>query len=271
LNFECPATSSGAPSTQCRSIRDFLEAKENIMPTLEDLKDFLTQRGVSFSEVSIQHGVQLNCRTGEIFCHYPKRGRVVVQGTRTELGNEVRAWAQGEPTDSPATRLAYGSASAAVPDGATRLVAATDGSCIGNGRGPGGWAWITEDGRQSSAGALNTTNNRMELRAVLELLTATNHCEPLVIQTDSAYVIGIFTQWLEGWRSRGLRTASGELPDNLELIEAIDGLLRDRIVTFEKVPGHAGHPLNERADALALAAARRAEAELTRRESAEDL
>jgi ribonuclease HI len=100
----------------------------------------------------------------------------------------------------------------------------------------------------------------MELRAVLELLMATSGSQPLFIQSDSEYVINIFTKWLKGWRSRGMRTSSGEPPDNLDLIEAIDRLLRDRIVTFENVPGHAGHPLNERADALALAAARRAEA-----------
>ena len=68
------------------------------------------------------------------------------------------------------------------------VIAATDGSCLGN-PGPGGWAWVTEDGREGGATATSTTNNRMELRAVLELLRAVDRSEPVVIQTDSAYVV----------------------------------------------------------------------------------
>jgi ribonuclease HI len=137
------------------------------------------------------------------------------------------------------------------------LTAATDGSCIGN-PGPGGWAWVIEDGRELAKAARNTTNNRMELMAVLQLLMATPPTEPLIIQTDSAYVIGVFTEWLEGWRRRGMRTSSRRPVENLNLIEQIAARLKDRDVRFEKVPGHAGHRLNERADALAQAAARRA-------------
>jgi ribonuclease HI len=139
-----------------------------------------------------------------------------------------------------------------------RIVAATDGACIGN-PGPGGWAWVTADGREGAAAALGTTNNRMELRAVLELLRAFRPSVPLLIQIDSAYVIGVFTEWLPKWRQRGMRTASGKQVDNADLIEAIDEQLNGRDVQFEKVPGHAGHALNERADALAVASARRAQ------------
>jgi ribonuclease HI len=96
----------------------------------------------------------------------------------------------------------------------------------------------------------------MELRAVLELLKATDSDESLVIQTDSAYVVGIFTQWLDGWRRNGMRTAARRPVENTDLIKAIDRELQERIVTFEKVPGHAGHVLNEKADALAQSAAR---------------
>lgn len=137
-------------------------------------------------------------------------------------------------------------------------VAATDGSAIGN-PGPAGWAWVTEDGREGFAGARHSTNNRMELRAVLELLLGTDNDEPLVVQTDSEYVVNIFTKWLEGWRSRGMRTAARKPVENRDLIERIDSLLRGRKVEFEWVRGHAGHVLNERADALANGAARRAE------------
>jgi ribonuclease HI len=122
-------------------------------------------------------------------------------------------------------------------------VAATDGSALGN-PGPGGWAWVTEDGREGSAAATYTTNNRMELRAVLELLRAIDKSEMLVIQADSAYVIGVFTQWLEAWRRKGMRTSRNAPVENQDLIEAIAQELDGRQVRFEKVPGHAGHRLN---------------------------
>lgn len=137
------------------------------------------------------------------------------------------------------------------------IVAATDGGCIGN-PGPGGWAWVMEDGSHSSASARHTTNNRMELRAVLELLRVAPANEPLLIITDSQYVQKVFTEWLPVWRSRGMRTASRRPVENKDLIEVIDRELANRTVTFEWVRGHAGHPLNERADELANTAARRA-------------
>src|SRR5438874_7959500 len=98
------------------------------------------------------------------------------------------------------------------------VVAATDGSCIGN-PGPGGWAWVIDDGREDAMAAQYTTNNRMELMAVLQLLRATASEEPLVVQTDSAYVVGIFTEWLDGWRDRGMRTNSKRKIENVDLIE----------------------------------------------------
>lgn len=141
--------------------------------------------------------------------------------------------------------------------------AATDGSALGN-PGPAGWAWVTEDGREGFAGARHSTNNRMELRAVLELLLAVDPRAPLIIQTDSAYVIGVFTEWLSGWRTRGMRTASNKPVENVDLIEWIDRELQGRNVVFEKVPGHSTHTLNNRADALAHGAAQRAKQRLAR-------
>jgi len=138
-------------------------------------------------------------------------------------------------------------------DGSEGTIAAADGSCLGN-PGPGGWGWVTADGRTGSAGARQTTNNRMELRAVLELLNAVPD-NPIVVQTDSAYVVGIFTEWLEGWRERGMRKPSGKPVGNQDLIEAIAEVLETREVTFEKVRGHSGHALNDAADALARSAA----------------
>lgn len=151
---------------------------------------------------------------------------------------------------------------------AETTTAATDGSALGN-PGPGGWAWVTEDGREGYAGARRSTNNRMELRAVLELLLAVNPSGTLIVQTDSAYVVGVFTEWLSGWRARGMRTASNKPVENVDLIEWIDNVLQGRDVIFEKVPGHSTHVLNNRADTLAHGAAQRAKQRLAREASGE--
>ena len=130
---------------------------------------------------------------------------------------------------------------------------ATDGSALGN-PGPGGWAWVTSDGKSGSGGVKRSTNNRMELTAVLELLRAFPH-GAVLIQSDSQYVINIFTKWLAGWRKRGMRTSQGRPVGNADLIEGIDTLLTGRDVKWEWVRAHVGHPLNEQADHLAWTAA----------------
>lgn len=137
------------------------------------------------------------------------------------------------------------------------ILAATDGSALGN-PGPAGWAWVTSDGREGFAGARKSTNNRMELRALLELLQAIPSDEDLQVSVDSEYVVNIFTKWLEDWRKRGMRNSRNKPVENQDLIERIDALLQGREVLLEWVRGHAGHPLNERADQLANQAARRA-------------
>lgn len=137
-----------------------------------------------------------------------------------------------------------------------RVVAATDGSSLGN-PGPSGWAWVTEDGRQDWASVRRSTNNRMELTAVLQLLRSVP-APILTIQTDSQYVRNIFTEWLEGWRRRGMRTSSRKPVENQDLIVAIDESLQGRNVEWEWVRGHVGHPLNEVADDLARFGAERA-------------
>jgi ribonuclease HI len=128
------------------------------------------------------------------------------------------------------------------------LVVATDGACSGN-PGPGGWGWVTEDGLSASGGDPATTNNRMELQAVLEALKALDG--PLLIQTDSKYVRDTFTEWLAIWKAKGILHKK----ENTDLILEIDRLRQGRGVKWEWVRGHAGHPLNEKADALATAAA----------------
>jgi ribonuclease HI len=132
---------------------------------------------------------------------------------------------------------------------------ATDGACKGN-PGPGGWAWttgLTDD----SGGQHVTTNQEMELRAILEALRA-HPDQAIVILTDSQYAIDCVTTWLPGWRRRGWRTSARRPVKHQPTIKAIAAELDRRTVQLVKVPGHAGHPLNERADRLAAAAAARA-------------
>jgi ribonuclease HI len=105
------------------------------------------------------------------------------------------------------------------------------------------WAWVAEDGGEGRAVATHTTNNRLELRAVLELLRGLDRSKSVIIQTDSAYVIGVFTHWLEAWRRKGMRTSRNAPVENPDLIEAIAQELDRRHVRFEKAPGHTGHRL----------------------------
>ena len=135
------------------------------------------------------------------------------------------------------------------------IIAAADGSALGN-PGPAGWAWYVDDGCWAAGGWPESTNNRGELTAVLELLRATAHTgEDLLIQADSQYVINSLTKWMKGWKRRGWRKADGKLVLNDDLMKALDAALAGRAVRFEWVRGHVGHPLNEAADARARAAA----------------
>ena len=132
---------------------------------------------------------------------------------------------------------------------------ATDGSCRGN-PGPGGWAWTTET-THASGNQPVTTNQEMELRAILEALRA-HPDQPVAILTDSQYAIDCVTTWLPEWRRNGWRTSARRPVKHQPTIEAIAAELDRRPVQLVKVPAHAGHPLNERADRLAAAAAARA-------------
>jgi ribonuclease HI len=141
----------------------------------------------------------------------------------------------------------------------------TDGACSGN-PGPGGWAAILVardvDGMivkqlELSGGAAATTNNRMELQAVIEGLQALRRAAAVIVHTDSSYVMDAITKrWYEGWRARGWKTAAKQPVKNRELWEALLALLDLHDVTWTKVKGHAGVGLNERCDELAVAACR---------------
>jgi ribonuclease HI len=130
----------------------------------------------------------------------------------------------------------------------------TDGACSGN-PGPGGWAWATRDGQQDSGGAPHTTNQRMEIQAALEAVTALPG--PLVVVSDSTYVVNCFRdEWWRGWLARGWTTSAKKPVANRELWEPLVAIVRERgDVSFRWVKGHSGDQMNDLVDALAVAAA----------------
>jgi ribonuclease HI len=129
----------------------------------------------------------------------------------------------------------------------------TDGACKGN-PGPGGWGAILEvDGkeREMFGGEAVTTNNRMELTAVIEALMALKRPCRVVLHTDSQYVQKGITEWIHGWKKRGWRTAAKEPVKNVDLWKKLDEAVGAHEIEWKWVKGHAGHDGNERADALA--------------------
>ncbi|PTS90831.1 MULTISPECIES: ribonuclease HI [unclassified Caulobacter] len=129
----------------------------------------------------------------------------------------------------------------------------TDGACKGN-PGPGGWGAILMYGDKSKeicGGEGHTTNNRMELMgAIMALEALTKPCK-VELHTDSQYVMKGVTQWIHGWKDRGWRTADKSPVKNDDLWKRLDTARNRHEVDWRWVKGHAGHPLNERADELA--------------------
>jgi ribonuclease HI len=129
----------------------------------------------------------------------------------------------------------------------------TDGACKGN-PGRGGWgAWLSADGHEKElfGGESLTTNNRMELTAVIEALSSLKRSCEVTIYTDSEYVRKGITEWIHGWKQRGWKTADKKPVKNVELWQRLDALRDLHQVHWRWVRGHAGDPGNERADALA--------------------
>lgn len=129
----------------------------------------------------------------------------------------------------------------------------TDGACKGN-PGVGGWGALLRYGQHEKellGGAAETTNNRMELTAVIEALRALKRSSRVQICTDSQYVKNGMENWIEGWKKNGWQTASKQPVKNADLWRELDTLVQQHQVTWTWVKGHAGHPENERADALA--------------------
>lgn len=129
----------------------------------------------------------------------------------------------------------------------------TDGACKGN-PGPGGWGVLLRyKGREKElyGGEPDTTNNRMELTAVIAGLSALTRPCQVMVYTDSKYVQQGISEWLEGWKARGWRTASKSPVKNVDLWQQLDNEVIRHQLSWHWVKGHAGHPDNERADALA--------------------
>lgn len=131
----------------------------------------------------------------------------------------------------------------------------TDGACSGN-PGPGGWGAILRFGnhqKELSGGEADTTNNRMELTAVIEALSALKESCVVSLTTDSKYVCDAVTKgWVYGWKRNGWKKSDKKPALNVDLWEKLLVLLNTHDVTFNWVKGHAGHPENERCDQLAV-------------------
>jgi ribonuclease HI len=133
------------------------------------------------------------------------------------------------------------------------VVIYTDGACKGN-PGRGGWgAWLSAGGHEKEmfGGEANTTNNRMELTAVIEALASLKRTCEVTVFTDSEYVRKGMTEWIAGWQRRGWKTADNKPVKNADLWQRLDALRKLHLVEWRWVKGHAGDPGNERADALA--------------------
>ena len=133
------------------------------------------------------------------------------------------------------------------------IIVYTDGACRGN-PGPGGWGAVLRFGkheRELFGGEPHTTNNRMELTAALRALEALKEPCEVELTTDSEYVRKGMTEWLAGWKRRGWKNAAKKPVVNADLWQALEKAAARHKVTWHWVKGHAGHPGNEHADALA--------------------
>lgn len=133
------------------------------------------------------------------------------------------------------------------------VIVYTDGACSGN-PGPGGWAFVALEGtarREASGGEALTTNNRMELIAVIQALKTLSPGRPVEIRTDSQYVKNGITTWIASWKRNGWRTAAKTPVKNRELWEELDRLSAALKPSYVWVEGHAGEEFNERCDELA--------------------
>jgi ribonuclease HI len=142
---------------------------------------------------------------------------------------------------------------ASAPDADKLVVIFTDGACKGN-PGPGGWGALMRYGaveKELCGGERNTTNNRMEMMAVISGLEALTKASKVRIVLDSQYVQKGMNEWIVGWKARGWKTAAKQPVKNVDLWQRLDLAVAKHQVQWQWVKGHAGHEGNERADELA--------------------
>ena len=142
----------------------------------------------------------------------------------------------------------------------------TDGSCSGN-PGPGGWGYVliyNSHRKEVFGHALETTNNRMEMQAVIEGLNQLKHPCHVMLFTDSKYVMQGATEWLQGWKAKNWKKADKKPVNNKDLWEKLDLAMDRHTIEWEWVKGHAGHPENECADQLAVEGTEQAKKELAK-------
>lgn len=207
-----------------------------------------------------------NGRTTGIFTSWPEAERQV----KGFAGARYKSFKTREEAEAFLLNPAYGtkkkakkpsgsgnrpSAPRTYPEGT--VIVYTDGGAIGN-PGPGGYGVVLGDGREYSGGYNRTTNNRMELMAVIVALEALQEEKnPIVLHSDSRYVLnGITKGWARGWRKRGWKKSDGSPAVNPDLWERLLDLLPGLDIRFQWVKGHAGDPLNEACDHLANSTAR---------------
>lgn len=168
--------------------------------------------------------------------------------------------AAGKPPASTAPRPETRTPSVAATARPAAFRIYSDGACSGN-PGPGGYGVIVDgpDGRtEHSDGFAGTTNNRMELLGAIVGIESIPQGSQATVVSDSTYVVdAIMKRWIQGWKARGWRKASGEPVKNIDLWKRLLAAMEGRQVRFEWVRGHVGHPENERCDRLAVAAAQR--------------
>lgn len=139
---------------------------------------------------------------------------------------------------------------------AAKIEIYTDGACSGN-PGPGGWGALLRSGKhekEMSGGEPDTTNNRMEMMAVIKALESLKKPSEVDLYTDSKYVMQGVNDWMAGWKAKGWKNSAKKPVKNQDLWLEIDALINQHKVRFHWVKGHAGHPENERADILATSA-----------------
>jgi ribonuclease HI len=178
-----------------------------------------------------------------------------------EVGEQITGTGAGPSRRWAHVGCAQGTFELGIPDGGgagatsspPALEVWTDGACSGN-PGPGGWAWATRDGRQDCGGALRTTNQRMEIQAALEAVTALTG--PLVVVSDSTYVVNCFkNSWWKGWLANGWKTSAKKPVVSRDLWEPLITAVNARgNITFRWVKGHSGDEMNDLVDKLAVEA-----------------